>query len=163
MTPEARRDIEQLIERIAPGSVLVIETQAGTMLEGYARSHPGRKLTRLDAGEAADKLPARGRHEVAVMVDTLEALDKERAEPLLSALRDLYSRRLLVLTRVGEPGRRDESWQSADLIAFGLTELRGYENGEKLFEYNILSYKQTPDWLNPKNWANPEMWGKYRW
>lgn len=31
------------------------------------------------------------------------------------------------------------------------------------WQFNILEYKQVPDWLNAKFWANPENFGKYRW
>jgi hypothetical protein len=29
--------------------------------------------------------------------------------------------------------------------------------------FDIRQYKETPDWLNPRNWAHPERWNKYRW
>jgi hypothetical protein len=32
-----------------------------------------------------------------------------------------------------------------------------------LFTYDLLDYKQVPDWLNARFWANPENFGKYWW
>lgn len=32
-----------------------------------------------------------------------------------------------------------------------------------LWQFNILTYKTVPDWLNAKYWANPENFDKYRW
>ena len=32
-----------------------------------------------------------------------------------------------------------------------------------LFTYDLLDYKQVPDWLNAKFWANPQNFGKYWW
>jgi len=29
--------------------------------------------------------------------------------------------------------------------------------------FDIRQYKETPDWLNPRNWAHPERWNKFRW
>ena len=32
-----------------------------------------------------------------------------------------------------------------------------------IWQFNILTYKQVPDWLNAKYWANPDNWNKFRW
>ena len=33
----------------------------------------------------------------------------------------------------------------------------------EFWQFNILTYKQVPDWLNARFWANPENWTKFRW
>ena len=33
----------------------------------------------------------------------------------------------------------------------------------RLFGYDVGTYKTTPDWLNADHWANPELWNKHRW
>ena len=33
----------------------------------------------------------------------------------------------------------------------------------EFWQFNILTYKQVPDWLNARFWANPENWNKFRW
>ncbi len=71
----------------------------------------------------------------------------------LTHLRDLLARRVLVVA-FGD--------QSAGLRALGFSQIEQIE-GWELWQFNILEYKQTPDWLNSRYWANPENWGKYRW
>ncbi len=71
----------------------------------------------------------------------------------LTHLRDLLARRILVVA-YGD--------QSAGLRALGFTQIEKIGEWE-LWQFNILEYKQIPDWLNSRYWANPENWNKYRW
>ncbi len=71
----------------------------------------------------------------------------------LTHLRDLLAKRVLVVA-CGD--------QSAGLRALGFNMIENIE-GWELWQFNILEYKQIPDWLNSRHWANPENWGKYRW
>lgn len=71
----------------------------------------------------------------------------------LTRLRDLLARRLLVFAA---PAHADT------LRALGLHCLS--DGGQQtVWQFNILDYKQVPDWFNAKFWANPENWDKYRW
>ena len=49
--------------------------------------------------------------------------------------------------------------------ALGFQQLFDYQliEQQSVWLFNILDYKQVPDWLNAKYWANPENWNKYRW
>jgi hypothetical protein len=71
----------------------------------------------------------------------------------LTHLRDLLARRVLVVA-YGD--------QSAGLRSLGFTHVEKIEEWN-LWQFNILEYKQIPDWLNSRYWANPENFGKYRW
>jgi hypothetical protein len=71
----------------------------------------------------------------------------------LTHLRDLLARRVLVVA-YGD--------QSAGLRSLGFTHVEKIEEWN-LWQFNILEYKQTPDWLNSRYWANPENFDKYRW
>lgn len=73
----------------------------------------------------------------------------------ITRLRDLLARRVLILAGV----------QHTPLLrALGFSQVEQLEQAELIiWQFNILSYKQVPDWLNSKYWANPENWGKYRW
>lgn len=82
---------------------------------------------------------------------------------VLAALRDLYGCRILHF----ECGMRgDNAWQLTDSLALGY---RCIDSGHlqhsrwALFEYNLLSYKATPDWLNSDHWCHPEQWDQSRW
>lgn len=72
----------------------------------------------------------------------------------ITRLRDLLARRVLVLASP-EFG--------ATLHALGFSQIEQLSQNLVIWQFNILSYKQVPDWLNSKYWANPENWNKYRW
>lgn len=73
----------------------------------------------------------------------------------LTRLRDLLARRVLVLA-IPE--------FTPLLRSLGFSQIEHIEDANIIiWQFNILSYKQVPDWLNSKYWANPENWGKYRW
>lgn len=88
------------------------------------------------------------RYDLAVMVVGENTTDLPR---LITKLRDTIAGQVLVLADA-----------RVDLLAFGFERLSKLPSAN-LWQFNILTYKQTPDWLNAKYWANPENWGKYRW
>jgi len=166
MSHPADTDIIQLIEEIAPDNLLVMDLKEPGSLENHLRQHPQWKVRRIHDGDLLERIDSSGQHDVAVLRNTLEYLDKTQAGIVISRLRDLYSRRLLALVPVNShpaQGSVQSEWRDAELIAYGMTRLAAYPDGRHLYEYNILSYKNVPDWLNAKNWANPELWDKYRW
>jgi hypothetical protein len=73
----------------------------------------------------------------------------------ITRLRDLLARRVLILAGL----------QHTSLLrALGFSQIEQLADAPLIiWQFNILSYKQVPDWLNSKYWANPENWGKYRW
>ena len=75
------------------------------------------------------------------------------ASRLLASLRDRANRPVVV--HLGETV--DDRLK---MIALGY---RAAEGNDPVYVFDINDYKETPDWLSPRNWANPEMWDKYRW
>ncbi|KTG17767.1 hypothetical protein AUR63_06500 [Guyparkeria sp. XI15] len=75
---------------------------------------------------------------------------------LLAGLRDRANRRIVV--HVGEARIGDDVDQR--MVSLGYRRLSA---AEAVYQFDIETYKDTPDWLNPRNWANPELWDKYRW
>lgn len=165
MSHPADTDIIQLIEEIAPASLLIVDLKDPESLDQHLRRHPEWKVRRINGGDVLEHIASSGQHDVAILRNTLEHLNKTQAGVVISRLRDLYSRRLLVLVPIASDskGSPQSTWQDADLIAYGMTRLAAYPDRRHLYEYNILNYKNVPDWLNAKSWANPELWDKYRW
>lgn len=104
-------------------------------------------------------LPFQQRYDLAVIkLNDLEL--KQLSQPdktqLIVKLRDLWAKRIVICADMA-----DEKL----LRALGFQQLLNYQLSEQqaLWLFNILSYKQVPDWLNAKYWANPENWDKYRW
>ncbi len=103
-------------------------------------------------------LPFQQRSDLAVLHLQGE-LDPPSATQGLTRLRDLLARRVLVI--VTDDALTDMPEQ---LRALGFSQLDGQaEQPWQIWQFNILAYKQVPDWLNARFWANPENWGKYRW
>ena len=105
-------------------------------------------------------LPFQMRHDVAlVMLNSpeLSQLSEAQKSQLLVKLRDLMAKRIVVLSALS-----DEKL----LRALGFTQLidkTTHAHDFALWQFNILTYKHVPDWLNAKFWANPENWDKFRW
>lgn len=105
-------------------------------------------------------LPFQQRYDLAVvMLDTVETehLSEQIMSQILVKLRDLFAKRLVVISRM----------QNEKLLrALGFTQLIDktiHEADFALWQFNILTYKHVPDWFNSKFWANPENWDKFRW
>ncbi len=97
-------------------------------------------------------LPFQQRYDLAVvMLDTAETehLSEQIMSQILVKLRDLFAKRLVVISRL-----QDEKL----LRALGFTQLidkTTHEADFALWQFNILTYKHVPDWFNSKFWANP--------
>ncbi|MGM0564826.1 MAG: DUF6231 family protein [Pseudomonadota bacterium] len=148
-------DLAALVEKAAPESLLMIDNDHHRSECPNALFETARVLEQPGDWRALESLE---RAELAVTLGEFAAMDRTVAETFLGRLRDLKSRRLLcALPSAGTFGK-------TDMIALGLTELQRYRDPDwTLYEFNIHSYKQVPDWLNSRFWANPELWGKYRW
>ena len=105
-------------------------------------------------------LPFNRRYDLGfVLFNTAEMMnisDQDKSQ-LLVKLRDLMAKRIVVVSRL-----QDEKL----LRALGFTQLvdkTTHGCDFALWQFNILTYKHVPDWLNAKFWANPENWNKFRW
>ena len=86
----------------------------------------------------------------------LQISPMQKAQVLVK-LRDLMAKRIVVAAQLD-----DEKL----LCSLGFTRLLEHSQQAADFEFwqfNILTYKQVPDWLNARFWANPENWNKFRW
>ena len=88
--------------------------------------------------------------------------DKAQLVSLIAKARDLLSSRILVEWAPDNC----PNWQETDFLALAMrrraeTETAGVRR--IYYSYDLKTYKQVPDWLNPKYWANPHMWDKARW
>ena len=86
----------------------------------------------------------------------LQISPMQKAQVLVK-LRDLMAKRIVVAAQLD-----DEKL----LRSLGFTRLLEHSQQAADFEFwqfNILTYKQVPDWFNARFWANPENWNKFRW
>ncbi len=157
----------KLLERHRPASVLAIGAPAQECVSAYVASHPQASLDRLEASDPLAQLQERGRYAFCVVAGTLEHMAKEAAGQLIARLRDVHAERLYVIVPIGRHRQgRASHWELSELIAYGLRAVADYGEGaehQQLFEFDIATYKDTPDWLNARYWAHPERWDKERW
>lgn len=100
-------------------------------------------------------LPFKQRYDVACvsLAHHREELNQAEKTQLLVRLRDLMSKKVVVYTHNDDIGL---------MRSLGFSQLIELSEGY-VWQFNILNYKQTPDWLNARFWANPEQWDKFRW
>ncbi|MDX1297164.1 MAG: DUF6231 family protein, partial [Pseudomonas sp.] len=101
------------------------------------------------------------RFDLALIVDCLEHLPKRAGLELLGSIRNLNASRMAVLVDL-----QACDWQETEFFALALQASESFQRDQQtlnLFTYDLLDYKQVPDWLNAKFWANPENFGKYWW
>ncbi|MFC3609528.1 DUF6231 family protein [Stutzerimonas tarimensis] len=148
-----------LLEHYSPARLLHVGASEQPALEAFVQSHP----CELDRSTSAP-LPAdicQRRYELALVADCLEHLPRRTGLELLGGIRNLNANRLAVLVDLDAVG-----WQITDLYALALQASERFERDGQtltLFTYDLLDYKQVPDWLNAKFWANPHLYGKYWW
>ncbi len=152
-----------------PRRLMAVGDYARQLLRHYADGAAGCELEIVETEGAAERVLAlkiERRYEFALIAGYLERVDSATGSAVIARLRDVLARRLCVLVRTGEETGSETIWSDAELSAFGLTLLNRFEQDAmqaRLYGFDIASYKQTPDWLNPRHWAHPEMWGKFRW
>lgn len=150
-----------------PRSILALGPQTCAGFTHYCQQHPQTQLDCLEQIDDLQDIKALGVHELAFISGCLEHMDKTRAGQLIAMLRDVYSKRLYLLLP-GEATQTQQSthWAHSELIALGLSLVDNDQPNStqlRLYRFDIVNYKQTPDWLNPKYWANPQRWEKARW
>ena len=103
-----------------------------------------------------------GRYDLGIVANTLEHQDRKTAGQMLARLRDLHTRRFVVLIPIGEDWDGHVSyWRPSDLLGYGMNLMARYQVEGKslhLYHYSIKTYKTTPQWFNAHHWAHPENW-----
>lgn len=107
-------------------------------------------------------LPFRQRYDLALVNlikhSNILASNHGQMEHALVRLRDLFAKKVMV---IADPSIAKQ------LRALGFNQVLNGLPSElhavQLWQFNILTYKQVPDWLNARFWANPDNWDKFRW
>lgn len=158
-SPTPQQALASLLEHYLPQRILHVGQSTLPALEAFQASHP----CQLDHSSAVP-LPetlASQRYDLALIADCLEHLPKRVGLELLGGLRNLNANRLIVLVDL-----KAADWQITDFYALALQANGQFQRDDQtltLFTYDLLDYKQAPDWLNAKFWANPSLFGKFWW
>ncbi|WP_426235670.1 DUF6231 family protein [Pseudomonas sp. TWP3-2] len=149
-----------LLDRYAPARLLLIGASEFPALAAFKQAHPDTCVAHAAPGALPAELAER-RFDLALVVDCLEHLPKRDGLNLLGGIRNLNASRIAVLADLSASG-----WQETDFYSLALQASERFQREEQvltLFTYDLLDYKQVPDWLNSRFWANPENFGKYWW
>jgi hypothetical protein len=129
-------------------------------LDAFQAEHPDTVVAIAPPGPLPAALAAQ-RFDLALVVDCLEHLSKPQGLTLLGGVRNLNASRIAALVDLNACG-----WKETDFFSLALQAGERFQRDEQvltLFTYDLLDYKQVPDWLNARFWANPENFGKYWW
>lgn len=149
-----------LLARYIPERLLVVGSRELPAIDAFIQAHPDCHITHAQAGALPSEVAAQ-RFDLALIVDCLEHLPKRTGLQLLGGIRNLNASRIAVLVDL-----QACDWQETDFFSLALQASECFQRDEQtlnLFTYDLLDYKQVPDWLNAKFWANPENFGKYWW
>lgn len=91
--------------------------------------------------------------QLVLAMDALNDLDATQARALLARVRDFISPCIVVIARADCPLKR------LDFLALGYDRLALDEADRiAIYQFDLATYKQVPDWLNARYWAHPERW-----
>ena len=152
-------DLKILLKTTQPASLLLSDPNPlpGDVLAAC----PNCQVTRVE-GDILAQLDTLGRFDLGIIANSLEHVDRKTAGRILARLRDVHTRRLVVLVPIGNTWENQcNHWEAIELLGYGMSLMARYQVDDKalhLYHYAIETYKLTPDWLNSKHWAHPEHW-----
>ncbi|NNM51615.1 MAG: hypothetical protein HKM02_05225 [Pseudomonadales bacterium] len=130
--------------------VLCLNAEARALLQNLPKELHPLSLRQHRAGEFKE------RADLALLYGRPTGQSDTALRQLLAEARDLLARHVLIFLNEADS-------QLIHPDALGYTQLAQHDSGMCVWTFDILTYKQVPDWLNARFWANPENWGHYRW
>lgn len=163
LSPSSRSPLQAiaaLLERYSPKRLLLIGSSELPAVTAFSEAHPDCQICHTHTVPLPSDIAGQ-RFDLALVVDCLEHLSKRQGLELLGGIRNLNASRMAVLLDLNA-----SEWQETDMFSLAMQASEQFQRDSQtltLFTYDLLDYKQVPDWLNAKFWANPEMFGKYWW
>lgn len=148
--------LQKLLEQTAPDTLILISDDP-QLTEIAAK----KTIWHAHGANAWQQINTAPRATLAV-IDAAAAIPAEHAPLIAGRLRDFYAQQVIVIGAT-DP---DRPFTRQVLVGLGFHQIGHSEDtdGKRVwYEFDIATYKTTPDWLNPRHWANPMLWDKYRW
>jgi hypothetical protein len=169
--------LNQILFDHPPSSILCIGGNVATALNHFIATHPKCRVCEISLSQIDGQSPdlssrinrpdSKITFDFSIVADVIEHMNKNAAVQLLARLRDLYTKKLLVVVPIGNEWTGHQSlWRDSDFLALGFVGKARIQVAKKpihVYAFDIATYKTTPDWLNNKYWANPQLWDKFRW
>ncbi|MGH8659184.1 MAG: DUF6231 family protein [Gammaproteobacteria bacterium] len=167
MSDDLKQALGERVRSLAPQSLLVLGSDQMGLVDRASLTATVPRIEVVEQDILLRHWSGEDRYDLALIVGALEHLPKPEALALLSRIRDLQARRMMMVLPIGLAWSGHQSqWDPSELLALGMTLYLNSSVADKpvhVYEFDIERYKATPDWLNPKHWANPQLFGKYRW
>lgn len=167
MSDDLKQALAERVRSLAPQSLLVLGSDRMGLVDLADFTAAVPRIDVVEREILRKHWSGEDRYDLALIIGALEHLPKPEALALLSRIRDLQARRMMMVLPMGPDWSGHQSqWNPSDPLALGMTLYFSSSVADKpvhVYEFDIERYKATPDWLNPKHWANPELFGKYRW
>ena len=140
-----RDTLAEALQRSSPQHICALDVAALAIARDLLPEAP----VQLCEAYAQNTSPA----QLAVVMGALNDLDAAQARTLLARVRDFISPRIIVIAGAHCPLDR------LDFLAIGYDALGADETDPiALYQFDLATYKQVPDWLNARYWAHPERW-----
>ncbi|MGH8628748.1 MAG: DUF6231 family protein [Gammaproteobacteria bacterium] len=167
MSDDLKQALAERVRSLTPQSLLVLGSDRMGLVDLASLAGAVSRIEVVEQEILLKRWSGEDRYDLALIVGALEHLPKPEALALLSRIRDLQARRMMMVLPMGPSWSGHESqWDPSEPLALGMTlYLSSSVAGSPVhvYEFDIERYKATPDWLNPTHWANPQLYGKYRW
>ena len=140
-----RNTLAEALQRSSPQHICALDVAALAIARDLLPEAP----VQLCEAYAQNTSPA----QLAVVMGALNDLDAAQARTLLARVRDFISPRIIVIAGAHCPLDR------LAFLAIGYDTLSADEAAHvALYQFDLNTYKQVPDWLNARYWAHPERW-----
>lgn len=139
-----RDTLAEALRDVAPEGICALDAGA---LQVAIELLPEVPLTLCDAP------PSKPPVQLALVRDALHGLVATQVRTLLTRVRDFIAPCIIVIADAHCALSR------LDFLALGYETL-ATDEAEKvtLYQFDLATYKQVPDWLNARFWAHPERW-----
>ncbi len=157
-------DIVELVQALGLEAV-----DEGLLIVGSVASDAsncaGANIIQIGRVVNASDVDGKLRADLAIVADQVEHMTKESGIHLLSRMRDLIARRVLLIVR-------GDAWAVDELLALGYLQVdypRPEQNEKRpsidgrYFLYDPNRFHEPREWNNSRDWANPSNFDKYRW
>ncbi|PWG63943.1 hypothetical protein DEM34_07040 [Spiribacter halobius] len=154
--PTLQQRLTAMLADVRPERLLLVSDDDA--LAQVLGDHAPQRLAGAEAWPRLGDCPAAS----LAIVDGEAAVPPADVTPLLGRLRDVYAGQVLVIG----PASPREAWSRHTLIGLGFRGFGATLDGNHRrpwYQFDIVDYKVTPDWLSPRHWAHPELWDKFRW
>lgn len=158
--PALDEKIQALITGARPRRLMVVGARAEALVSPAADAV---ELNVVPAAGAERAVAGHGQQDMAIVAVEPDEMPQEATAQLLSQLRDLFAKWVIVIADRDSP---PAGLTRHEMVGLGFSLLGDACYADRVvhvYEFDIATYKTTPDWLNSRYWANPEMWDKYRW